>query len=154
MFRDLELEQLFPRIAADGYQVTSPRDSSYNCVAWAVGDTSHFWYDVKVRGYYWPPGAGSADTLEGWKRVFIIHGYSETDSASLEPGLEKVAIFVNADGAPSHVARQTGTGAWTSKLGKSHDIEHTSLESLEGDEYGEVKVVMQRPCKDGKRVRS
>lgn len=150
--RDAELEQSFPNLLEDDYQITSPKDAGYNCMAWAVGDTSHFWYDVKVRGYYWPPGAGSADAVEGWKSAFAIHGYTDAESGNLEQGLEKVAIYVDADGNPTHVARQTETGEWTSKLGKDYDIRHATLNALEGDEYGKVAVIMQRPCREGKRV--
>jgi len=150
--RDAELEQAFPHLAEREYQITSPKDAGYNCVAWAIGDTSRFWYSVKLKGYYWPPGAGNADTLEGWKRVFTIHGYSDTDSNTLEAGIEKIAIYIDADGDPSHVARQTETGSWTSKLGKGHDIRHATLDALEGEEYGKVAVIMGRPCREGKRV--
>lgn len=149
-----ELEQYFPGLIEGSYKLTSPKDGAYNCVAWAVGDTSHFWYDVRIKGYYWPPGVGSADTLEGWKRLFAVHGYSECTSSEVEQELEKIAIYVDTEGYPSHVARQTEIGEWTSKLGKGYDIRHKTLEALEGDEYGKVAVIMQRSCRDGKRVRS
>lgn len=154
MYRDEELEQAFPHLAEREYQITSPKDPGYNCVAWAVGDMSSFWYDVKAKGYYWPPNVGSADTLEGWKQVFALHGYSDTDSDVLEDGFERIAIYVDAAGDPSHVARQTETGLWTSKLGKSYDILHATLDALESEEYGKAAVIMRRPCKDGKRVRT
>ena len=51
--RDLELEEICPSLKQFSYKITSPRDPRYNCVAYAVGDLSHFWYDVNVRGYYW-----------------------------------------------------------------------------------------------------
>lgn len=153
MYRDAELEQSFPNLTEREYHITSPKDTVYNCVAWAVGDTGRFWYDVKVKGYYWPPGAGSADTVEGWKSVFKIHGYGDATSSDLEEGFEKVAIYVDADGNPSHVARQTETGFWTSKLGKGYDIQHATLDALENDEYGKVAVLMRRKCQGGRRVR-
>ena len=134
------------------YLITSDADSSYNCVAWAVGDTSRFWYDARIKGYYWPPGVGSADTLDGWKRLFEIHGYSETESSDFDPLYEKIAIYVDTEGLPNHVARQTDSRAWTSKLGKDYDIEHATLDALECPEYGKARVIMQRRCKDGKRV--
>ena len=152
MYRDPELEEAFPNLAERGYHITSPKNAGYNCVAWAVGDTTHFWYDVKVKGYYWPPGAGSADTVEGWKKLFALHGYTEAEFDKLETGIEKIAIYADASGDPSHVARQTETGQWSSKLGKDYDIQHSTLDALEGDEYGKVAVIMQRPCRDGKRV--
>jgi hypothetical protein len=118
-------------------------------VAWAVGDTKYFWYDVDVGGYYWPAGVASADTLTGWIQVFQIHGYVITGDASFEPDYEKVAIYT-IDSEPQHVARQKSSGAWSSKMGPRHDIEH-KLESIEGAEYGKVEVIMKRAC-GGKRV--
>ena len=152
MWRNREAEKCFPRLARGDYNLTSHPDKTYNCVAWAVGDKTHFWYDAKIKGYYWPPGARSADTIEGWKDVFEIHNYSVCASREFESKFEKVAIYINAEGIPEHVARQTGDGMWSSKLGKGCDIEHDTLDVLEGDVYGKVGVIMQRQCKDGKRV--
>ncbi|MEP6962609.1 MAG: hypothetical protein ABI995_11065, partial [Acidobacteriota bacterium] len=60
-------------------------DPQYNCVAFAVGDLTQFWYDDKhARGYFWPDGVGSADTIDGWVDVFRIHGYEPTEDHSLE----------------------------------------------------------------------
>src|SRR5258708_2643857 len=107
--RDLDLEEDFPGLASTPYEIKSPRDPAYNCVAFAVGDTANFWYDIDVRGYYWPPGAPSADTLEGWVKVFADHGYRESGDDSLEREFEKVAIYAT-DEAPEHVARQKASG--------------------------------------------
>ena len=149
--RDLELENDCPGLCESPYTITSPRDPNYNCIAFAVGDVTHFWYDVKLAGYYWPPGVASADTLEGWIQVFREHGYVETDDASLNLEYEKIAIYVGTDGCPEHVARQKASGMWTSKMGKGVDLEH-SLDALEGVFYGKVTKIMQRPCKHGRRV--
>jgi hypothetical protein len=149
--RDLELEEDCPGLREASYTITSPRDPKYNCVAFAVGDLTRFWYDVKLAGYYWPPGVRSADTLEGWLQVFAEHGYVETDDVGLNPEFEKIAIYVSADGCPEHVARQKASGMWTSKIGKGVDMEH-GLDALEGVLCGKVTRIMQRPCKDGKRV--
>jgi hypothetical protein len=100
-----ELEAEFPGLLSTAYEVRSPHDPKYNCIAYPVGDLNHFWYDAYVKGYYWPPGEPSADTLEGWLRVFAIHGYRETDDDTLEPRYEKIAIYAGPDG-PEHVARQ------------------------------------------------
>lgn len=146
-----ELEEEFPGLLATAYEVTSPRDPKYNCIAYALGDVNHFWYDAKIRGYYWPPGEPSADTLEGWLKVFSIFGYTETDDDSLELDYEKIAIYAGAEG-PEHVARQKASGLWTSKMGKGRDIDHHTLAALEGESYGGVVKIMKRPCKDGRRV--
>jgi hypothetical protein len=116
-----------------------------------VGDLNHFWYDANVKGYYWPPGEPSADTLEGWLKVFAIHGYRETDDDTLDLAYEKIAIYAGPEG-PEHVARQRASGTWTSKMGKGRDIDHASLAALEGDLFGRVVKIMKRPSKEGKRV--
>jgi len=154
--RDLELEEDCPSLRESNYEVKSPRDPQYNCIAFAVGDLTQFWDDLglptglRVRGYYWPPGVPSADTLVGWIKLFEIHGYSETEDRGLESEYERIAIYADADG-PQHVARQKASGAWVSKMGKGVDIEHT-LDGLEGQFYGTVVKVMKRKCQDGKRV--
>jgi hypothetical protein len=151
--RDSDLEEDCPRLLDCSYEIRSPRDPRYNCVAFAVGDTSQFWYDVYVNGYYWPPGAPSADTMEGWVKVFADHGYKETevDDQGLEPEFEKVAIYASSEG-PEHVARQRASGVWASKMGKGCDIEHSALTALEGAIMGKVVKIMKRKCNDGKRV--
>jgi hypothetical protein len=48
---------MFPGLAHGGYQVTSPRDSDYNCIAWAAGDTHNWWWPGgDVGKEYWPAG--------------------------------------------------------------------------------------------------
>jgi hypothetical protein len=149
--RDAHLEDDFKGLKTSSYRITSIKDPTYNCVAYAVGDTANFWYDAAVNGYYWPPGAPSADSIDGWVKVFHDHGYRETDDRTLELGIEKIAIYASVEG-PEHVARQKASGLWTSKLGKGYDIEHPTLESLEGAIMGRVTKIMKRNCKDGRRV--
>jgi hypothetical protein len=149
--RDALLEADFKGLNGDTYKVKSIKDPAYNCVAFAVGDTVNFWYDVAVNGYYWPPGTPSADTLDGWLKLFADLGYIETESDNLEPAYEKIAIYGTAD-TPEHVARQKANGAWVSKMGKGHDIEHANLRALEGAIIGTVVKIMKRKCKDGRRV--
>jgi hypothetical protein len=71
-------------------------------------------------------------------------GYVVGSDESLEPGFEKVALFADAAGKPTHAARQLPSGAWTSKLGIAVDIEH-ELHALEGEFYGEVVLILRRP---------
>lgn len=75
-------------------------------------------------------------------------GFTVCENAELEPGIVKIAIYVDDDGEPSHAARQTRRGTWTSKLGsRGKDIEHDTLDALAGnqdDEYGTVERLMKR----------
>jgi len=154
--RDLELEEDCPGLRQSPYTLKSPRDPGYNCIAYAVGDLQNWWDDlgvpdnVRVNGYYWPPGIPNAGTIAGWIKVFEIHGYRATDDSSLEPEYEKVAIYGSDIGA-EHAARQKASGIWVSKMGKGVDIEHT-LEGLEGDFPGKVIKIMKRKCQGGRRV--
>ncbi|MEP7341357.1 MAG: hypothetical protein ABI977_26745 [Acidobacteriota bacterium] len=136
------LESLFPNLNRMGYTITSTADVDYNCVAWAVGDTRKWW--ELLPGLYWPPGAKKEYSLAVYLRVFAVHGYAPCDHAELEPGYDKVAIYIDADGIPSHAARQTTSGKWTSKIGELKDIEHDTLSALEGEAYGTVAQVMKR----------
>jgi hypothetical protein len=62
----------------------------------------------------------------------------------LEQGFEKTALFADAEGVPSHAARQLPNSRWTSKIGAMEDIEH-ALHDLDGELYGTVVRIMKRP---------
>ena len=98
--------------------------------------------------FYWPPDVNEADLVEAWTKICTKVGYERTDSREHEPGFEKIAIYVDPEEMlPNHVARSDGH-VWKSKLGKGQDIDHLSLEVLEGnekDEYGRVQRILKRP---------
>ena len=50
---------------------------------------------------------------------------------------------------PTHAARQLESGLWTSKCGKLQDIQHETLQAIEGGLYGHPAVFLQRR-RDGK----
>jgi hypothetical protein len=82
--------------------------------------------------------------------AFQSLGYETCPDGTLEENTDKIAIYVDAYGTPTHVARQLSTGAWTSKLGRSQDIEHRTELVLEGagqDCYGHVRLYMKRPSR-------
>ena len=59
--------------------------------------------------------------------------------------LNKIAIYINPDTeGVTHVAKQTKSGIWTSKLGPYKDIEHNTLDSLTGRDFGIVAIIMKR----------
>lgn len=47
---------------------------------------------------------------------------------------------------PTHVAKQTSDGKWTSKIGQNELIQHEKLESLTGDypAYGIVSAFLKK----------
>jgi len=139
------LSALFPGLQASPFRVTSPADPNYNCIAWAAGSTADWWWPLDdVRRYFWPAGVSREISLPAFAAAFGALGYAICSDDSFEPGFEKVAIFADAVGTPTHAARQLPTGRWTSKLGQREDIEH-DLRALEGDIYGRVVMMLQRP---------
>lgn len=84
-------------------------------------------------------------TAEALLAAYQSLGFEGSDSRSVEEGYEKVAIYATSDGAYTHAARQLTDGRWTSKLGNWQDIEHDTLEALEGTSYGTVRFVIRCP---------
>jgi hypothetical protein len=141
------LEEAFPKLAGSGYRVTSPRDGDYNCIAWAAGETHLWWWPGQdTAKEYWPPGIPRERTRDPFVAVFASLGYTICEGDGLEAGHEKIALFADADGKPTHAARQLPHGLWSSKLGKAEDIEHR-LHDLEGTLYGLVLLIMKRPVR-------
>jgi len=136
-----ELEQKFPNITGTPYERTSPATNRYNCVAYAVHENHRNWWPNSHM--FWPVRPAKA-TLNDFKVMLIVmFDFEETETSLYEPGYERVAIFANARGIPTHAARQLEKGSWTSKLGQWIDISHT-LDGMNGGEYGTVAFVMRR----------
>ena len=137
------IESLFPGLRGKEYRVASPRDQAYNCIAWAVGDTSRWWWPGDPLRTFWPEGVSRVETVEAFLAAFATRGYAVCEGDAAEPRVEKMALFAVA-GRPSHAARQLSDGSWTSKLGRMEDIIHT-LRDLEGTIYGSVVQLLKRP---------
>ena len=142
MSREAELAQHFPGLTGSADFVTSPATPKYNCIAWAAGDDSRWWWPDVMDVGYWPELIAREESLEAFIALFASLGFTETEETGLEPGVEKVALF-GIGTKPTHAARQLPTGAWTSKLGPWEDVEH-SLEALEGIVYGQVVRLFRR----------
>jgi hypothetical protein len=143
----VNLEVLFPRLLPGTYRVTSPPDPDYNCIAWAVGNSDNWWWPGSdVEREYWPPGVPRQVVLGAFQAMFATFDYVVCPGEHGEPGFEKIALFTNTQGKPTHAARQLPEGRWTIKLGKKEDIEH-GLHDLEGSLYGAVALIMRRPSK-------
>lgn len=131
----------FPRLKSQ-YRVTSAPTSNYNCVAWAAGDTSRWWWPEGLA--YWPPGVPRQRTVEAFVAAYRTMGFAICADGSHELGFEKVAIYADSRGEPQHAARQLETGLWTSKLGAEADIEHPDPDALAGGVYGAPVLYMRR----------
>lgn len=136
------LKRRFPRLATDGFRVTSPPTTVYNCVGWVAEDNGNWWSPEDFELYYWPEGVPRDWSVEAWAAAFATIGFQPCDEAGLEPDCVHIAIYGRAGNA-LHAARQLPSGRWTSKLGKGVDIEH-DLNSLAGDTYGQVVLLMRR----------
>src|SRR6266446_6119334 len=101
----------FPRLTPQNHRITSPPSTTYNCIAWATGDTENWWQP----GLHWPfPGHPLDDTVEELKKVFDSLGFDECPNGDPENGVEKVALYAIGN-QYTHAARQVHDGKWTSK---------------------------------------
>jgi hypothetical protein len=138
------LERDFPGLKNSDYKITSKEDISYNCIAWAAGDSSRYWWPDQDNDGYWPPGVKREEPLESFVEAFETLGYSVCDSADYEVGFEKIALYATTSGEPTHAARQVCSNKWTTKVGQLEDIEH-KLEDIQGLIYGNVAIYMKKP---------
>lgn len=136
-------DQSFPRLQLTGYTITSPADRRYNCIAWAAGDQTRWWWPDASECGHWPDGVAREWTTSAFIAAFATLGYAPCSSSELEQGVEKIALYVS-NGRPTHAARQLPDGTWTSKCGRAEDIRH-ALGGLSGEVYGEPTVFLSRP---------
>src|ERR1700723_154108 len=138
-----------PNLTENNCVETSPQHFGYNCIAWAAGDNTRWWWPIPVRGInYWPKGVPRQETLDAFALAFATRGFAECADGSLEAGIEKIAIFAKRIGIsliPTHAAFQLESGQWSSKLGTFEDISHVTLDAVNGPLYGEAVRFMSRP---------
>ena len=128
-------------------RLTSPPSPEYNCIAWAAGEDDRWWWPVG--GYYWPVGAATTETIDAFVEAYATLGFALCEGTELEPFWEKIALYVDSRGTPTHAARQLEDGQWASKLGSDVDVEHETpdeVTTLPGCQiYGRTEVFMRRP---------
>ncbi|CAC5345529.1 conserved hypothetical protein [Planktothrix rubescens CCAP 1459/22] len=83
------------------------------------------------------------ETIAAYIQAYQTLGYEICQGEGLEVGYQKIAIYVDSSGIPTHAARQLANSKWTSKLGWLEDIEH-ELDGLTGDRYGVVAQILKR----------
>lgn len=149
MWGTFTIEDYFPGLRGQDYEVTSEPDRDYNCIAWALGENDRNWNPFGLVGDYWPKGISCDDRVSTIVSLFIKQGFEVCQEARLEDQFAKVAIFGD-EGLFTHVALQLPDGRWTSKLGKKWDIKHdlddlTRIRSSFSDcRYGEIALFMRR----------
>jgi hypothetical protein len=142
----IPLDVAIPGLRLTRWENRSPDDFHYNCIAFAVGDTHQWWEPSGYRIHYWPPGVDVEYTVGSYTKIYEIHGYKKCQDGRLEKGVEKIALFVDDQGIPSHASYQKDNGVWVSKCGEWEDIEHDSVEALQGaDNYGTIVTYLGRP---------
>lgn len=132
----------FPNLAGanSGYRRTSPPTKLYNCIAWAAGVTTEWWWpDLRGR---WPSEAPREATINAFIKAFETREYFQCTDVDFERDFERVAIFA-LDSKPKHACYQLPSGLWTSKMGGNVDCVH-ALEAICGPLYGQVAVVLKR----------
>lgn len=139
MFSNLKLGQ------DSNHRLTSWSTSRYNCIAWAAGDPLRPWWPQSYNAF-WPPTAINDLTLPAFISAFATRGYECCIDGSLDPGLEKIAIYAWPNMEPQHAARQLPDGTWTSKMGSAYwpDIRHDTVDVVSGQAYGTPVCYMQR----------
>ena len=138
---------VFPNLNDANHRITSVRTRRYNCIAWAAESEPKWWWPSlgATSRSYWPPGVPREVTLVAFIEAFRVLAYETCEDGSLEDGYQKIAIFANDSGTPTHAARQLPTGFWTSKLGQLEDIEHATVEDVNCPIYGAPVQFMRRP---------
>ena len=142
------MEEL-PGLAQYGHIKTSDKTPAYNCIAWADYDQTNWWWPFGPspenfrKNAFWP-GTMDADTIASFVEAFEIRGFARCNAidTSFQDGVEKIAIYARGMKA-THAARQLADGRWTHKLGQDIDVT-ASLKAVEGAQYGNVAVIMQR----------
>lgn len=143
-----------PNLNSNNHRITSPTKNRYNCIAWAAGSETKWWWPVN-KGF-WPEGVPREVNMHAFLGAFATLGYEECKDGSLEDGYEKVVLFARQDDAgylkPTHAARQLRNGWWTSKLGPLEDIEHAESDDVKGPCYGEQTKFMRRAIKNQNNI--
>jgi hypothetical protein len=137
-----DVEADFPLLAGRRYEL-SDEDFNYNCLAYVLGDLTHWWEPPKGSGRYWPEGFSSDVSVATAESILRAHGFTVEIDEGREPQAPAIAIYALSD-EWTHFA-MFENGSWSSKLGEGHDVARVRLEDLEGALYGKVVKVLGRP---------
>jgi len=152
-YRRTKIERDYPNLIKSNWSLKSPETTDYQCIAWAACDTTRRWWPVGEPPIaYWPLNVPKEETVECFVQAFGTLRYKPCETASFEFGFQKVAIYVDEEDTPTHMARQHFCGrGWLSKLGDWEDIVHPELKNVEGktvplpaNGYGRVHTVLKR----------
>lgn len=119
----------------ENFIFTSTATDDYNCCSWALGNdeeniilyTAEGAYDTRLSSY-----------VDYYKSI----GFRECKDGEFREGYSTIVIFALGDEF-THVARRKDSTTWASKLGEWEDIEHSDLDSLSGDYYGNPVIFLE-----------
>lgn len=137
-----DVESDFPLLTGMEYGL-SDENFSYNCLAYALDDESHWWEPPMQPGQYWPPGFPDDITILTVESIIRLHGFTVELDAAVTPETDAIAIY-GKDNEWTHFAKFV-EGGWCSKLGEGHDVSGIRLEDLEGLLYGKIAKILCRP---------
>lgn len=138
--REERLER-WPSLRDGSFVYMSDFTINYNCAAWVVHETER---RIDSYGYWWPDDVPVAHTAESYAEVYRKHfGFENCEDGSFETGIEKIAIFSDANKLFTHAARQKENGIWTSKMGDCEDIDH-GLDVVAGGWYGQPVLFLKK----------
>jgi hypothetical protein len=138
------LPEDFPRLTESNHNITSDASPEYNCFSWAADATTQRWEPDQMDIYYWPPGVPREMNMEAFIQAYSTLGYNPCDTTKAEDGFEKILLYADDDGTPTHAAKQLPNGHWTSKIGDYEDIEHETPACVEGPVYGVSAICLKR----------
>lgn len=146
------ISKWFPGLQKDSdFKLTSKATAKYNCIAWAYNrDDCWMWPNTGLPDYidginYWPDNRILPATVNNFIEAFKIKGYEVCSGFQHEEGYIKIALYAHpGTDECTHASRELRNGFWTSKLGEREDVQHRDPTTIEGDIYGEVRVIMRR----------
>ena len=74
----MKLEDSFPNLREEPHRLTSPDSPKYNCIAWAAGDDSRWWWPGF--GAYWPVEGAYLANLSTFREGFATLGFESTEN--------------------------------------------------------------------------
>lgn len=161
--RDALTKQGFSQLETDeAFEVTSPCDRFYNCIAWAMGFDDRWvddYPDTPSKRKWWPSGVVKDHTPKGLISAFEAVGFECCESPEMEEGYDKVVLYksskhidpntgLNVPEQWTHAARVIGDNLYHSKMGESFDIHHSGNNVFSQSPYGIEYQSMRRRIED------
>lgn len=139
-----ELRTRFPNVQ-NSAEITSPITCLYNCIAYAAGDMTRWWWPDPLYIGFWPPNVKRIESLPAFQGAYETIGFQLCANGDFQSGTQKIAVF-HLNATPTHAAKLIGPNIWSSKLGQWYDVSHTER-CLDGNHhggYGEIAFYMSR----------